>query len=79
MKQEMMGWQWDQLDHMQIICILLQTDNHAVLFIGWMLFLMHNKQCQSTEGKTGSPKNQTKHTSKIKPGFAGFWKKFSGQ
>ena len=28
-EQEMMGWQWHQLDHMQIICILLQTDNHA--------------------------------------------------
>ena len=26
---EMMGWQWHQLDHMQIICTLLQTDNHA--------------------------------------------------
>jgi len=29
MKQETMGWQWHQLDHMQIICTLLQTDNHA--------------------------------------------------
>jgi len=29
MKQEMMGWQWHQLDHMQIICTSLQTDNHA--------------------------------------------------
>jgi len=29
MKQEMMEWQWHQLDHMQIICTLLQTDNHA--------------------------------------------------
>jgi len=29
MKQEVMGWQWHQLDHMQIICILLQTDNYA--------------------------------------------------
>jgi len=29
MKQEMMGWQWHQLDHMQIISTLLQTDNHA--------------------------------------------------
>ena len=29
MKQEMMGWQWHQLDRMQIICTLLQTDNHA--------------------------------------------------
>ena len=27
MKQEMKGWQWHQLDHMQIICTLLQTDN----------------------------------------------------
>ena len=24
-----MGWQWHQLDHMQIICTLLQTYNHA--------------------------------------------------
>ena len=29
LEQEMMGWQWHQLDHMQIICTLLQTDNHA--------------------------------------------------
>ena len=29
MKQEMMGWQRHQLDHMQIICTSLQTDNHA--------------------------------------------------
>jgi len=29
MKQEMMGWQWNQLDNMQIICTSLQTDNHA--------------------------------------------------
>ena len=29
MKQEMMGWQWHQLDHVQIICTSLQTDNHA--------------------------------------------------
>jgi len=24
-----MGWQWHQLDHMQIICTLLQTNNPA--------------------------------------------------
>ena len=24
-----MGWQWRQLDHMQIICTSLWTDNHA--------------------------------------------------
>jgi len=29
MMQEMMGWQLHQLDHMQIICTLLQTDNNA--------------------------------------------------
>jgi len=28
-KQEMMGWQWHQLNHMQIICTSLQTNNHA--------------------------------------------------
>jgi len=27
--QEMMGRQWHQLDHMQIIWTSLQTDNHA--------------------------------------------------
>jgi len=42
----MMGWQWHQLDHMQIICTLLQTDDHASTsslsvcnFAGQMLFL----------------------------------------
>jgi len=25
----MMGWQWHQLDHMQIICTSLQAENHA--------------------------------------------------
>jgi len=24
-----MGWQWHQLDHVQIICTPLQTDKHA--------------------------------------------------
>jgi len=28
-KQEMIGWQSHQLDHMQIISTSLQTDNHA--------------------------------------------------
>jgi len=27
MKHKMMGWQWHQLDRVQIICILLWTDN----------------------------------------------------
>jgi len=25
LEQEMMGWQWHQLDHIEIICTLLQT------------------------------------------------------
>jgi len=29
LEQEMTGWQWHQLDHMQIICTSIQTDNHA--------------------------------------------------
>ena len=45
MKQEMMGSQWHQLDHMQIICTLLQTDKprqHLIIqaSTGRMLFLM---------------------------------------
>jgi len=36
MKQETIGWHWHQLDHMQIICTSLQTDNctapyHSIL------------------------------------------------
>jgi len=55
MKQEMVGWQWHQLNHMQIICTSHRTDNHAStslpnLFTGQMLFLMPNYQFQSTEG-----------------------------
>jgi len=29
MKQEMTGWQWHQLDDVQIIYASLHTDNHA--------------------------------------------------
>jgi len=54
LEQEMMGWQWHQLDHMQIICTLLQTDNHAstspLSFTSQMPFLPPNQECQSTEG-----------------------------
>jgi len=48
------GQQWHQLDHMQIICTLLQTDSNAVphhsLFTGQVPFLLPIQQCQSTEG-----------------------------
>ena len=29
MKQDTTGWQWHQLDHMQVICTSMQSDNHA--------------------------------------------------
>jgi len=29
MKQQMIGWRWHQLDHMQIIYTSLQTDNYV--------------------------------------------------
>jgi len=56
MKQEMMEWQWHQLDHTQIICTSLQRGNHAstssVNFLtGRMLFLTPNQQCQITKGE----------------------------
>jgi len=51
----MTGWQWHQLDHMQIICTLFQIDNHTsthhFIFTGCMLFLTSNQQYQSTEYK----------------------------
>jgi len=57
MQQEIMGWQWHQLEYMQIICISLQTDNHAStrylttqFSTGQMPFLPPNQQHQSTEG-----------------------------
>jgi len=53
----MIGWQWHQLDHMQIICTSFQTDNHAStlllnFFTDWMLFLTPNQQRQSTRGNS---------------------------
>jgi len=55
LEQEMMWWQWHQLDHMQIICTSLQRDNHAStsplsFFTVWMPFLPPKQRRQSTEG-----------------------------
>ena len=55
MVQEMIGWQWHQLDHMQIICTLLEREitmpvSHHLVFTGRMPFLPSNQQCQGTEG-----------------------------
>jgi len=52
-----MGWQWHQLDNIQVICISLQTDNHVStlslsFFTGQMLLLLPNQQRQITEGTT---------------------------
>jgi len=58
----MMGWQWHQLDHMQIICTSLQTETtsvrHHSFFTSWMLFLTHNQQCQNTECNNNLQKKQ---------------------
>jgi len=53
LEQEMMGWQWHQVDHMQIICTSLETDNYAStsplsFFTGRMPFLLPNQQHEST-------------------------------
>jgi len=58
----MMGWQWHQLDHTQIICTSLQTDNHAItsplsFFTGRMPFLPPNQQRVKT---LKAQKNQQK-------------------
>ena len=58
----MIGWQWHQLDHMQIICTSLQTDNHTSthsVFYRPDAFLPPNQQHQSTEG-TMTTKKETK-------------------
>jgi len=57
LSEEMIGWHWHQLDHMQVICTLFQTDNHGStsslkFFTGRMLFLPPNHQHQSTESTT---------------------------
>jgi len=39
MKQEMLGWQRHQLDHMQIICTSFQRDNHAMMPAAHQLIL----------------------------------------
>jgi len=56
MKQGMMGWQWHQLDHMQIICTSLQTGDHAStsslnFFTGQMLFLVPTNSVKVLKAK----------------------------
>jgi len=52
LEQEMMQWQWHQMDHMQITCTLLQTTTPAIhhsAFTGRMPFLPPNQQHQNTD------------------------------
>jgi len=58
LEQEMMGWDWHQLDHMQIIApcstqITTPVPHHSV-FTGRMRFLLPKQQRQSSEGKYGT-------------------------
>jgi len=59
MKQGMMRWQWRQLDHVQIKCTSLQTDNDAStsslnFFTGRMLFLTPNQHSNSHKAVNAS-------------------------
>jgi len=47
-------WQWHQLDHMQTICTLLETDNHTdtIPLNFYRPDALPNRQCQSTEGNS---------------------------
>jgi len=51
----MMGWQWHQVDHMQIICTVLERDNHdsnsPLSFYRSDALPATQPQRQSTEGK----------------------------
>ena len=49
-KQEMMGWQWHQLNHMHITT----PAAHTQCFTGQMLSLTPTQHCQNTEGSTRS-------------------------
>jgi len=59
----MMCWWWHQLNHAQIICTSLHTDNHGSTtsfnFYRPDVFLMPNQQCQSSESKTFKDKWST--------------------
>jgi len=55
-----MGWQWHQLDHAQIICTPLQTDNHAItsslnFFTGRMLFWCPTNSVKALNADTDRP------------------------
>jgi len=64
-----MGWQWHQLDHMQIICILRQTDNHTTtspLFLRVGRSSWHpTNSCQNIKVNLAKYTGQTSFCSKV--------------
>ena len=53
MKQEMTGWQWNQMDHIQIICTLDQTDDHAsTSSCFFMILLLITKNSMAEQEKS---------------------------
>jgi len=68
MKQEMMGWQWHQLVYMEIICTLLQTDDHtstsSLTFLQARCPSCHptnSTKALKPEGNTVIPETKYKH------------------
>jgi len=74
----MLGWHWHQLDHMLIICTLLQTNNHAITssLIFYRLDALPDtqQQFQSTEGK--NIRTRTCNIFTRRRSFAEYWKYF---
>ena len=70
MKQEMTGWQWHQLDHMQIICTSIQTDYYAIRQQGVQKILLQmttvNEKIQfagACRGRSGKVSGEEPHRS----------------
>ena len=68
-----MGWQLHQLDHRQITCTLLQTDNHAstsspICFTGQMISGRPTNSVKTLKATTHNGGNQIKSSSAIAEG-----------
>ena len=61
LKQEMMGWKWHQLDHMQIICTTLQTDNHDSTPLLNFLWAGCSSWCPTNSVKALKEQHSTQH------------------
>jgi len=67
MKQEMMGWQWHQQEHMQIICTPLQLYPCQNLITHFYRpdALPDAQPCQSTEGKNRASEHTNKTNTEV--------------